>query len=67
MKRFWTSDWHLGSPAIIEYCDRPFKDVQHMNKRLIANANGRAKSNDVLISVGDMISYEERKALMVYV
>lgn len=56
-KRFFTADWHLGSPAIIDYCKRPFKDVNHMNKLLIHNANMRAKKTDTIISVGDMISY----------
>jgi len=62
-KRFWTADWHLGSPAIIDYCDRPFKDVEHMNTRLIANANGRMKDDDTLISVGDFASYGRAKGI----
>jgi len=63
MKRYWTADWHLGSPAIIEYCNRPFRDVEHMNSSLIRNANQRVKDNDTLISVGDMISYGRAKGV----
>jgi calcineurin-like phosphoesterase family protein len=63
MKRFWTADWHLGSPGIIEYCARPFKDVQHMNKMLIHNANQRVKKGDMLVSVGDMLIYGRAKGI----
>lgn len=55
-RRFWTSDWHLGHPAIIEYCKRPFKDVHHMNERLIGEANMRAKAEDTVVHVGDFVT-----------
>jgi calcineurin-like phosphoesterase family protein len=62
-QRFWTADWHLGHSAIIGYCDRPFKDAEHMIKRLIANANMRVKAGDTLISVGDFACYGRAKGI----
>lgn len=53
MKRFWTADMHLGHGNIIEYCQRPFKDCDHMNVSLIRNANQRVKIEDTVVHVGD--------------
>lgn len=50
---FFTADLHLGHKNIIEFCNRPFKDVEHMNKRLIANINERCKPTDTLYHLGD--------------
>lgn len=55
-RRFWTADWHLGHPAIIDFCKRPFRNVEHMNTRLIGNANMRAKEDDTLVHVGDFVT-----------
>ena len=32
---WFTSDTHFGHAKIIEYCDRPFADVQEMNETLV--------------------------------
>ena len=32
---YFTSDMHLGHEAIIHMCNRPFKNVEEMNKILI--------------------------------
>ena len=57
MRRFWTADYHLGhyskNGGIIKYCNRPFKDLHHMNARLITEANMRVKEDDVSVHVGD--------------
>lgn len=52
-KRFWTADWHLGAAGICTYANRPFKNFEHMNHRIIAEANMRAKIGDTLVHVGD--------------
>lgn len=53
-KRFFTSDWHLNSEGTRIVCNRPFKTVEKMNERIIANANSRAKTrSDIIIHVGD--------------
>ena len=55
-RRAWTADLHLGHPAIIEYCKRPFKGVEHMNDRLIQEINMRCAPLDVLVHVGDAVT-----------
>ena len=53
MNIWFTSDLHLGHGNIIKYCNRPFKDIEHMNRALIDNWNSRVKLNDVVFHVGD--------------
>lgn len=50
---FLTSDLHLGHSNILKYCQRPFKNVDEMDKVIIANANSRVKDDDTVIHVGD--------------
>lgn len=53
-KRFFTADWHLNSEGTRSVYNRPFKTVEKMNERIIANANSRAKSrSDLIVHVGD--------------
>ena len=55
--RYWTADMHLGhyskNGGIIAYCERPFRDLTHMNARLVADANMRVNPDDDVIHVGD--------------
>lgn len=50
---FFTSDLHLGHENIIRFCGRPFRDMKHMNERLIANWNERVRYRDTVYHVGD--------------
>lgn len=51
---FWfTSDLHLGHSRIIEYCNRPFKSVWHMNEEIIRRWNERVKFDDQVFHIGD--------------
>ena len=54
MKTYFTSDFHLGSSNIINYCKRPFKNVSHMNDTLIRRVN-KLDRHDVLFHVGDFV------------
>lgn len=51
--RFFTSDTHFGHAAVIDYCNRPFKDVEEMNEELIRRWNILVTDSDVVYHMGD--------------
>ena len=53
MKTWIISDTHFNHKNIIRYCDRPFKDVNHMNEVLINNWNEVVAPDDFVYHVGD--------------
>jgi calcineurin-like phosphoesterase family protein len=53
MKTFFTSDTHFFHSRIIQYCLRPFADVNEMNETLIANWNNVVTPDDVVYHLGD--------------
>lgn len=53
MTDFYTSDLHFGHTNIIQYCNRPFQDVDEMNVTLIENWNAVVKPTDHVTIVGD--------------
>ena len=53
MKFWFTSDYHFGHENIIEYCNRPFKDVEEMNNTIIENHNSRVSPEDTVFFLGD--------------
>lgn len=53
MERFFIADTHFDHRKIIEYCSRPFDDIQEMNETIIKNWNEKIRSNDVVYHLGD--------------
>ncbi len=53
MKYWFTADYHLGHANIIKYCNRPFKNLEHMNSEIIRRHNSRIKPNDTVFFLGD--------------
>ena len=53
MTTWFTSDLHLGHANIIKHCNRPFEDVNHMDKVIIDNWNSCVKTDDIVYHVGD--------------
>lgn len=49
----FTADSHFGHSKIIEYCNRPFKDVNHMNEALIERWNSVVGHGDTVYHLGD--------------
>ena len=55
MRRYFTSDLHLGSTKILELCKRPFLDNIEMTDKLIANCNEIANDkDDIIYHIGDL-------------
>jgi calcineurin-like phosphoesterase family protein len=53
-KVWLTSDMHFFHRNVINYCNRPFESVEHMNSSLISDFNSLIKEDDTLIMLGDM-------------
>lgn len=50
---FFTSDTHFNHTNIISYCQRPFKNVDEMNERIIANWNEFVSEDDIIFHLED--------------
>lgn len=53
MNIFFTADHHFNHKRIIEYCSRPFKDIDEMNEALIQKWNSKVKLEDTVYHLGD--------------
>jgi calcineurin-like phosphoesterase family protein len=52
--RWFTSDLHLGHGNIIDYCDRPFADVDAMDRGLVERWNETVSGGDEVWVLGDV-------------
>lgn len=50
---YFTADEHYDDINIITYCNRPFKTVEDMNKRLIYKHNLTVNDDDTVYHIGD--------------
>ena len=53
MKYFFTSDTHYGHEKVIDYCERPFRNLTHMDNTLIKNHNSIVSPDDTVYFLGD--------------
>ena len=60
-KIFVTSDTHFDHENIIDFCDRPFKDIYHMQEVLISNWNKVVKKDDTVYHLGDFAFCNKQK------
>ena len=51
---YFTSDLHLGHRGIIEMQNRPFENVEEMNRVLVDNYNEVVHKNDTVYFLGDI-------------
>lgn len=49
----FTSDQHWNHANMIKFCNRPFKDIQEMDERLIENWNKVVHNDDIVFHLGD--------------
>ena len=64
-KIFFTSDSHYFHENIIKFCDRPFKDVEEMNHKLIENWNNKVPHDGLVFHLGDFAwgGYDQWKSI----
>jgi calcineurin-like phosphoesterase family protein len=60
-RTFITSDLHFDHTEIIGFCNRPFKNVEEMNKVLLANWNNTVGPEDTVYFLGDLACGEHSK------
>ena len=53
IKVYFTSDTHFYHSNIIDFCKRPFKNVEDMNETLIENWNRIVSQDDNVFHLGD--------------
>ncbi len=51
---WFSADYHLSHRNIIKYCDRPFKNVEDMDNRILMNLKKRVRKGDILYFLGDL-------------
>ena len=64
---YFTADQHLGHRAVITMQDRPFADVQEMNRAIISNHNAIVGKDDTVYLLGDIchrITVEEANEII---
>lgn len=56
MKKYITSDLHIGHANIMKYCPktRPFTDINHMNAEMMREWNATVTPNDLVYILGDV-------------
>lgn len=48
-----SADFHFGHHNIIQYCNRPFTDVEHMRQELTSRWNSKVSARDRVYVLGD--------------
>jgi calcineurin-like phosphoesterase family protein len=51
---FFTSDWHIGHNHVIDFDNRPFRDLEHMHKELVRRFNNIVPKDGLTYFLGDM-------------
>ena len=50
---FFTSDTHFFHKNIIQFCQRPFNDINDMQEKLISNWNNTVPKDGIVFFLGD--------------
>ena len=56
---FFTADLHLSHKNILKYCNRPFKDIEDMNRTILQNLEESLRPKDTLYFLGDLTFKEK--------
>jgi calcineurin-like phosphoesterase family protein len=52
--KYFTADWHLFHGNIIEYCNRPYKNINHMHQIMQSEHNCVVTPQDEVWHLGDV-------------
>ncbi|MCI4411591.1 MAG: hypothetical protein JHC38_07935, partial [Thiotrichales bacterium] len=63
-KNFFVSDTHFGHAKIIEYGQRPFKNLDEMHQVMIEKWNAVVTAEDTVYHLGDVCFSEEHLPIM---
>lgn len=55
--KYYIADTHFNHKNIIEYCTRPFKDIDEMNEAIINDWNNLVKNEDTVYHLGDVVNF----------
>ena len=59
---FFIADTHFGHNEIIKYENRPFSDIDEMDRILISNWNNTVSDSDTVFMLGDFSAYPKDKS-----
>lgn len=58
--KYYTGDLHFGHNTVLKFDNRPFKDIDEMDRVLIDNWNSRITKNDQVYILGDLALHNEK-------
>jgi len=61
MKFFIISDTHFHHENIIKYSNRPFKNIEEMDKEIIRRWNNKVGKDDIVLHLGDFALGSEKE------
>lgn len=64
---FFTADEHYGHASILEYCNRPFTNVDEMDEALVKRHNEVVSTNDTVVHVGDFSMLNSRARVEAFI
>lgn len=63
---WFTSDPHFGHDNVLDFCNRPFEDMEDMLDVMRKNHNALVKPEDTVIYVGDIFFYMDKPVAKAY-
>ena len=52
--KFFTADTHFSHHNILEYCNRPFQNIEDMNEHIIRKWNKKVRPDNIVYHLGDV-------------
>lgn len=65
MTVWFTSDTHFGHSKVIDYSNRPFKNVDEMDEMMIKNWNAYVQPGDLVYHLGDFSFHRTEKSIQI--